>query len=124
MVTLGLRIGDRVLIDAKTSSKSKVFTLVIFLSLSKLSPPSLSLTLIPLSLTHSLPLSNSLPPPPLKLSPPPPSLLPQNGTIRFGGSTEFAVGQWAGIELEEAIGKNDGSCMGIRYFTCKPKYGT
>ena len=47
----------------------------------------------------------------------------QNGTIRFGGSTEFAVGHWAGVELDEPIGKNDGSCMGIRYFTCKPKYG-
>ena len=47
----------------------------------------------------------------------------QYGTIRFGGTTEFASGQYAGIVLDEEIGKNDGSYGGIRYFTCKPKYG-
>ena len=35
----------------------------------------------------------------------------------------FASGQWAGIELEEETGKNDGSHGGIRYFSCKPKKG-
>ena len=47
----------------------------------------------------------------------------QYGTIRFGGNTEFHSGQWAGIELDDEVGKNDGSYGGIRYFTCKPKYG-
>lgn len=47
----------------------------------------------------------------------------QYGIIRFGGTTEFHPGQWAGIELDNAIGKNDGSYGGIRYFTCKAKYG-
>ena len=47
----------------------------------------------------------------------------QHGTIRFGGITEFQPGQWAGIELDEPIGKNDGSYGGIRYFTCKSKFG-
>ncbi len=47
----------------------------------------------------------------------------QHGTIRFGGSTEFHQGQWAGVELDSDIGKNDGSYGGIRYFSCKPKYG-
>lgn len=51
-------------------------------------------------------------------------LLPfQRGTIRFGGTTEFHPGQWAGIELDTDIGKNDGSYSGIRYFSCKPKFG-
>ena len=47
----------------------------------------------------------------------------QYGTIRFGGNTEFHSGQWAGIELDSEVGKNDGSYGGIRYFTCKPKFG-
>lgn len=47
----------------------------------------------------------------------------QRGTIRFGGATEFHPGQWAGVELDSAIGKNDGSYGGIRYFSCKPKFG-
>lgn len=47
----------------------------------------------------------------------------QYGAIRYGGTTEFQPGQWAGVELDEEIGKNDGSYGGIRYFTCKPKYG-
>ena len=80
---------------------------------------SLSLSL-PLSLSLSLPLSPSLS---LSLSPSLSLTHSQNGTIRFGGSTEFATGQWAGVELDEPIGKNDGSCMGIRYFTCKAKFG-
>lgn len=38
------------------------------------------------------------------------------GYIQFLGETQFAPGQWAGIVLDEAIGKNDGSVAGVRYF--------
>ncbi|CAG5135937.1 unnamed protein product, partial [Candidula unifasciata] len=45
------------------------------------------------------------------------------GTIAFIGETQFAPGDWAGIVLDDGIGKNDGSVMGIRYFQCEPKRG-
>ena len=49
--------------------------------------------------------------------------LMQNGILRFYGTTEFASGDWAGLELDEPVGKNDGSVGGVAYFTCKPKHG-
>ncbi|VDM40297.1 unnamed protein product, partial [Toxocara canis] len=45
------------------------------------------------------------------------------GTLRFLGNTEFKEGVWAGIELDQPLGKNDGSVQGKRYFTCKAPYG-
>ncbi|XP_070572668.1 CAP-Gly domain-containing linker protein 1-like isoform X10 [Ptychodera flava] len=45
------------------------------------------------------------------------------GTLRYIGTTEFAKGEWCGVELVEELGKNDGAVAGTRYFTCKPKYG-
>ncbi len=45
------------------------------------------------------------------------------GTLRYIGETEFAKGEWAGVELDERIGKNDG-CVGTkRYFQCESLFG-
>uniref|UniRef100_A0A2K6EHW9 CAP-Gly domain containing linker protein family member 4 n=1 Tax=Propithecus coquereli TaxID=379532 RepID=A0A2K6EHW9_PROCO len=46
------------------------------------------------------------------------------GTLRFCGTTEFASGQWAGIELDEPEGKNNGSVGKVQYFKCAPRYGS
>ncbi len=45
------------------------------------------------------------------------------GVCRFCGQTQFNPGVWVGIELDEPIGKNNGSVSGVQYFTCRPKYG-
>ncbi|XP_062980230.1 CAP-Gly domain-containing linker protein 4 [Elgaria multicarinata webbii] len=45
------------------------------------------------------------------------------GTLRFCGPTEFASGQWAGIELDESEGKNNGTVGKVQYFKCAPKHG-
>nr|CAD7435113.1 unnamed protein product [Timema monikensis] len=45
------------------------------------------------------------------------------GTLKYRGTTEFAPGDWCGVELDEPVGKNDGSVEGVRYFKCEPKFG-
>ncbi|XP_047527821.1 restin homolog isoform X13 [Vanessa atalanta] len=45
------------------------------------------------------------------------------GTLRYVGVTEFASGVWAGVELDDPLGKNDGSVDGKRYFNCAPRFG-
>ncbi|KAK7099935.1 CAP-Gly domain-containing linker protein 3-like isoform X2 [Littorina saxatilis] len=47
----------------------------------------------------------------------------KSGYLRYCGPTEFASGVWAGIELDEPVGKNDGSIGGISYFKCPHNYG-
>ncbi|XP_060575928.1 CAP-Gly domain-containing linker protein 3-like isoform X7 [Ruditapes philippinarum] len=47
----------------------------------------------------------------------------KTGTLRYCGPTEFASGVWAGIDLDDEAGKNDGSIGGISYFNCSPKHG-
>ncbi|XP_014485413.1 PREDICTED: restin homolog isoform X2 [Dinoponera quadriceps] len=47
----------------------------------------------------------------------------KTGVLRYLGTTEFAPGEWCGVELDEPVGKNDGSVNDKRYFECSPKYG-
>ena len=43
--------------------------------------------------------------------------------VRFVGSAHFAGGDWIGVELDDATGKNDGAVQGERYFDCEPGHG-
>ncbi|GAB6022100.1 CAP-Gly domain-containing linker protein 4 [Chamberlinius hualienensis] len=47
----------------------------------------------------------------------------KKGTVRYFGLTRFALGDWYGVELDLANGKNDGCVDGHRYFICQPKHG-
>ena len=38
----------------------------------------------------------------------------KEGIVRFIGEADFAKGVWVGVELKEALGKNDGSVAGKR----------
>lgn len=39
------------------------------------------------------------------------------------GKIHVAEGIWCGIQLDDPMGKNDGSVSGKRYFTCQQRYG-
>ena len=45
------------------------------------------------------------------------------GSIAFIGQTKFAKGDWAGVVLDECVGKNNGSVQGVRYFECDAGHG-
>ncbi len=37
------------------------------------------------------------------------------GTLKYCGPTEFGNGSWCGVELDDPLGKNDGTVDGVRY---------
>eukprot|EP00049_Salpingoeca_infusionum_P006334 m.105252 g.105252 ORF g.105252 m.105252 type:complete len:602 (+) comp13276_c0_seq1:229-2034(+) len=45
------------------------------------------------------------------------------GTVRYFGTVSFRTGLWVGVELDESVGKNDGSVHGVRYFKCASGHG-
>ncbi|KAL3211293.1 hypothetical protein MRX96_036523 [Rhipicephalus microplus] len=45
------------------------------------------------------------------------------GTLRYCGTIHFATGIWAGVELCNPLGKNDGSLGGVSYFQCPMNHG-
>ncbi len=45
------------------------------------------------------------------------------GRIQYIGETKFGPGDWAGVVLDERLGKNDGSVGRVRYFQCEPGHG-
>ena len=49
----------------------------------------------------------------------------RRGNVRFVGLIPEipAIGPWIGVELDEPVGKNDGSVAKKRYFECKEKRG-
>ncbi|KAI9913537.1 hypothetical protein PsorP6_005562 [Peronosclerospora sorghi] len=47
----------------------------------------------------------------------------KSGIVRFVGETDFASGEWVGLELERPEGKNNGELNGRVYFTCEPNHG-
>lgn len=47
----------------------------------------------------------------------------QPGTLRFKGTTSFANGFWAGVELDKSEGSNNGTYDGVAYFECEESHG-
>jgi len=48
----------------------------------------------------------------------------RRGTCRYLGRTLFAKDDWVGVELDQPLGKHDGTVEGKRYFTCaRPNTG-
>ncbi len=49
--------------------------------------------------------------------------LQSRGVVKFVGKTQFGTGIWVGIQLDEPMGKNNGSVKGVSYFQCEDKFG-
>ena len=45
------------------------------------------------------------------------------GIVQYMGGLHFAAGDFVGVELEDASGKNDGAVQGQRYFSCPSGHG-
>lgn len=43
--------------------------------------------------------------------------------VKFVGATEFAAGDWIGVELDSTEGKNNGTVNGVRYFDGREGHG-
>lgn len=37
------------------------------------------------------------------------------GILQYIGETQFAPGNWCGVQLDEPTGKNDGTVEGVQY---------
>lgn len=44
------------------------------------------------------------------------------GVLQYMGETKFAPGNWCGVQLDEASGKNDGSVDGFKYLNIKDSF--
>lgn len=42
----------------------------------------------------------------------------KTGVLKYIGETEFATGEWCGVELDDPVGKNDGSVADKRFLGC------
>ncbi|GBM72753.1 CAP-Gly domain-containing linker protein 1 [Araneus ventricosus] len=47
----------------------------------------------------------------------------KQGILRYFGRTNFAQGYWCGVELDEPVGKNNGTVNDVVYFNCRPNHG-
>ena len=44
--------------------------------------------------------------------------------MKYCGELEGKEGVWVGVELDDPLGKNDGSAGTVRYVTCAENHGT
>lgn len=47
----------------------------------------------------------------------------QLGTVKYFGMLHVAHGMWMGIDMDEAVGKHDGTVDGNNYFSAQPDHG-